>query len=343
MAGHAKKCVERYCELANKTTQQLYKVSTPTPILQGILRNQNPLLGEHCAFLEVIYLFQQVGCARNKLQFRTVQQNQKSFLLMQDWHWTGFPALDLCDLMFQFLEARLRNMIERGDPLWTNVKVVLHLTRFTNASSLKEWSMIWITLTLFTQTSNLLIRKLCCLCLKTTKQWSRRSWREKARHWDMFPEPTELLLIGYSIESIGTPKIQIKYNDTKNQLADILTKRNGIIFCVCLKSAISVLQSVLKWCRKERKKIQVKKASQQSRSRWWIWSRDAAKGLLSCLPLPHQKDRWKPDTKVNLLWARKLSSILERWDPLYTHSTRTDSVLKMIRWSVTPKQNQKCR
>ena len=27
--GHAKKCVERYCELANKTTQQLYKVATP--------------------------------------------------------------------------------------------------------------------------------------------------------------------------------------------------------------------------------------------------------------------------------------------------------------------------
>ena len=29
MEGHAKKCVERYCELANKTTQQLYKVVTP--------------------------------------------------------------------------------------------------------------------------------------------------------------------------------------------------------------------------------------------------------------------------------------------------------------------------
>ena len=27
--SHAKKCVERYCELANKTTPQLYKVSTP--------------------------------------------------------------------------------------------------------------------------------------------------------------------------------------------------------------------------------------------------------------------------------------------------------------------------
>ena len=29
MEGHAKKCVERYCELASKTTQQLYRVSTP--------------------------------------------------------------------------------------------------------------------------------------------------------------------------------------------------------------------------------------------------------------------------------------------------------------------------
>ena len=28
MERHAKKCVERYCELANTTTQQLYKVST---------------------------------------------------------------------------------------------------------------------------------------------------------------------------------------------------------------------------------------------------------------------------------------------------------------------------
>ena len=29
VVGHAKKCVERYCELANRTTQQLYKISTP--------------------------------------------------------------------------------------------------------------------------------------------------------------------------------------------------------------------------------------------------------------------------------------------------------------------------
>ena len=38
--------------------------------------------------------------------------------------------------------------------------------------------------------------------------------------------PTELRLIGYSIESVWTQKIQIKYSDIKNQLADILTKGN---------------------------------------------------------------------------------------------------------------------
>ena len=27
--GHARKCVERYCEVANKKTQQLHKVSSP--------------------------------------------------------------------------------------------------------------------------------------------------------------------------------------------------------------------------------------------------------------------------------------------------------------------------
>ena len=178
MEGHAKKCVERYCELANRTTQQLYKVSTPciddhhfkeeemksvgelshvcsqivlkclylarigrpdipwsvnklarsiTKWTKACDKRLNRLISyihytceykqycyvgnaaeqcswdcfqdsdfagdledskstsvEHCAFLEVTHLFQQVGCARSKLQFHTVQQNQKSFLWMQD-------------------------------------------------------------------------------------------------------------------------------------------------------------------------------------------------------------------------------------------------------------------
>ena len=55
-----------------------------TPTVREILRIQNLHQVEHCAILEVIRLCQPVGCERNKLQFRTVQQNQKSFLWMQD-------------------------------------------------------------------------------------------------------------------------------------------------------------------------------------------------------------------------------------------------------------------
>ena len=62
------------------------------------------------------------------------------------------------------------------------------------------------------------------------------------------------------------PKIQIKYIDTKNQLADILPKEvlqvtNGIICCACSISAISALQFVLKQRRKDLNKIQEKNAS----------------------------------------------------------------------------------
>ena len=43
----------------------------------------------------------------------------------------------------------------------------------------------------------------------------------------MFPGPTELLLIGWFFDGINLdPKIKIKYIDTKNQLADTLTKGN---------------------------------------------------------------------------------------------------------------------
>ena len=42
----------------------------------------------------------------------------------------------------------------------------------------------------------------------------------------MFPEPTELLLIGCSIESIWTQKSKSSTLTQKNQLADMLTKGN---------------------------------------------------------------------------------------------------------------------
>ena len=64
-----------------------------TPALQDVLRTRNLLQVKHYAFLEATRSFQSAGCVRNKLQFRTVQQNQKSFLWTQDWGWTVYPHL----------------------------------------------------------------------------------------------------------------------------------------------------------------------------------------------------------------------------------------------------------
>ena len=46
MEGHAKKCVERYCALANKTTQQLYKVATPCMDDHQFKEEENESVGE---------------------------------------------------------------------------------------------------------------------------------------------------------------------------------------------------------------------------------------------------------------------------------------------------------
>ena len=48
MVGHAKKCVERYCELTNITIQQLYKVSTPCVDVHHFKKKKKQNLLENC-------------------------------------------------------------------------------------------------------------------------------------------------------------------------------------------------------------------------------------------------------------------------------------------------------
>ena len=80
---------------------------------------------------------------------------------------------------------------------------------------------MWIT---YPPTHILLKASLSSTFLKTMGLWSRWSSKDKVQRRDTCPEPTELRQIGCSTESVWTPKIQIKYVDTKNQLAVMLTK-----------------------------------------------------------------------------------------------------------------------
>ena len=71
----------------------------------------------------------------------------------------------------------------------------------------------------------------------------------------MFPEPTELLLNGCLIESIWIPRYKSNTLTLRTNLQtywqrEISHAMNGIIFCVCWTSAISVPSTILKRCRK---------------------------------------------------------------------------------------------
>ena len=57
--------VSAICILCGTTLPHDRLGSLKTPILQEILKIQNLLRVEHCALLEVIRLFQSVGCVRN--------------------------------------------------------------------------------------------------------------------------------------------------------------------------------------------------------------------------------------------------------------------------------------
>ena len=381
MEGHAKKCVERYCELANRTTQQLYKVSTPCIDDHHFKEEEFKSLGElskvcfqivlKCLYLACIGR-PDILCSVNKLarsitnwtkacdkrlsrlisyihhtceykQYCYVGNNAKQCRLglfqdsdfagdLQDsksisggtlcvfgshrfvpMSWMckkqtsvshsfkesemisfdaglrleGIPALDLWDLIVAVLGNTNQNRKERWDPLLNkregcspphtiqkrkqSQRMINDLDNVDFIPSNVKSSHLEALLYVFEDKEAVI--KFIIMGRSPTMRHVSRTHRV-ALDW-LFDR-----------KKLDT-KVPINNIDTKNQLADILTKGNftrdewNHLFCF-LTLAISVLQIVLKWCRKESKKIQVKKESQQSRSRWWTWSRDAAKGLLMC-------------------------------------------------------------
>ena len=121
----------------------------------------------------------------------------------------------------------------------------------------------------------------------------------------MFPEPTELLLIGCLIESIWTPKIHIKYIDTKNQLADILTKGNftrdewNHLLCLFNISHFDVEKNAkrCRW-RKSHSKIETHiefGLAMQRKETWCV--------CLYCIRKPGENQIWKSNSSELVDWA----------------------------------------
>ena len=323
MEGHAMTCVVRYCELANKTTQQLYKVSPPCIDDHHFKEEELKSVGElskvcsqivlKCLYLarigrpDILWSVNKLArsitkwtkaCDKrlNRLisnihhtcEYRqychvssTAQQCRLGLFQdsvfardLEDWKSTsdgtlcifgshtfvpiswmcekqtsvshssteskiisldaglrmdGIPALDLWDLIVTVLHGNTNQSKQVQGDLSTS------LTR-----KKKSWKGWWsgIVLILFPQTRILLIRKLCCTYLKTTKQWSRWLWREEVPTMSHVSR-THRVALDRLFDGINLdPKIQIKIRWQQKQTRRHFDKRNfqtwwvETIFCV---------------------------------------------------------------------------------------------------------------
>ena len=160
-----------------------------TAILREILRIQNPLWVEHCAFLEVIHSYPQVGYAGSKHLSHTVQRMLRLFLSMQVYAWMGslLSIFGIWLLMCSSLHLSYwRNPKEESRE---TCRVTPHQTSTPMTKPRLQFSttiMNWAISIMFHPTRSLLNLVRCSTFLRMTKQWFK--WSSKA-------EPTELLLI----------------------------------------------------------------------------------------------------------------------------------------------------
>ena len=183
VAGHAKKCVERYCELANKSTQQLYKVSTSWMC---------------------------------KKQTSVSHSSTESEIISLDTglRLDGLPALELWDLIVSVLGNISRISDRSGKPendvfkrhkSHNKIDVMQDIDAVpSNVQSAREEALLYVF------EDNEAVIKMIIKGRSLTMRHVSRTHRV-ALDW---------LFDRIDLDS----KIQIKYIDTKNQFADILTK-----------------------------------------------------------------------------------------------------------------------
>ena len=173
--------------------------------LREILRTQNLLQVEHCAFSEAIHLFWSVGCVRNKLQFRTVHPNQKSFPWTQDWGCTVYPHLIYEIWSSQFFHGNTnqsnqeRRLVHEPSSCKTS--------QTSNAKEIPKRVINDLDNVDFISSNVHPSRQESLLHIfEDNEAVIEIIIKGRSLPWDMFPELTELLLIGCLIESIWTPR-----------------------------------------------------------------------------------------------------------------------------------------
>ena len=91
--------INQYCNVGNTAKTMQTGTVSRLRFLREILRTQNPLLEEHCAFLEVIRLFPISWMCKKRTSVSHSSTESEIISLDAGLRLDGIPALDLWDLI----------------------------------------------------------------------------------------------------------------------------------------------------------------------------------------------------------------------------------------------------
>ena len=189
-----------------------------------ILKTQNQHQEDSCAFSEVTRSCQYVGSARNRLQCHAVLRKLRFFLSMHVYAWTVFP-LSLSGVWW--LNCFTPYRTEQMDPRDSHEETRRQLCsqRCITPSQQNTPTSFQQTLIPFQQIQRSLIPVLCCLS-QDKEAVIKMIFKGRSPTMMHFPRTLRVALDCFFHRMNLDPKIQIRYIDTKHQLADMLTQWN---------------------------------------------------------------------------------------------------------------------
>ena len=168
---------------------------------------------------------------------------------------SGIPALDLWDLVIEVFHSSSNQLNNTKDQVQGNLSRDTTSNKHTHNKTKVPTSttiLIWTMLIVCHRTRSFLDLVRCCTSWRIPKPWLKWSLKAEVLQWDVFPEPTELLLIGCLTELIWTPRFKSSMSTPNTNLQTYWQREfishvmNGIIFCVCSSSAISAISAALR-------------------------------------------------------------------------------------------------
>ena len=236
----------------------------------------------------------------------------------------GIPALDLLDLVIEVFHSSPQQLNYTKDQVPHQTSTLKTKPRFLPSTTI----LIWVMLTTSRRTRKFIDLLRCCTILRITKPWLKWSSKAEVQQWGMYPEPTELLLIGCLKELIWTPRFKSSMSSRNTNLQTYWQKgishaMSGTFFFICLTSATSAYSAALRisawpaapqrW-RNGCKNRKERPGSWQSQSRRrWTWPSLSRQVLRLCRIRFRWKARRYPEHPVERTdWSKYRKTWRER-------------------------------